>query len=103
MTTLVLFLFLAISFIFSVCFPGDQVAQRVLQHPRGHAGDPTGLRGRQHAHKFSSIKSGVADPSLARIRIRIQIKGHKEVTKQQESMFFLLFLLDDRRIRIRIS
>ncbi len=25
---------------------GDQVAQRVLQHPRGHAGDFTRLRGR---------------------------------------------------------
>ncbi len=32
-----------------------------------------------------------------------KIKCHKEVTKQQESMFFLLFLLDDSRIRIRIS
>jgi hypothetical protein len=30
-----------------------------------------------------------------------QIKSHKEVTKQQESRFFLLFLLGDRRIRIR--
>jgi hypothetical protein len=30
-----------------------------------------------------------------------KIKRHKEVTKQQESRFFLLFLLDDRRIRIR--
>ncbi len=35
---------------------------------------------RVHLHHFSKIKS------------------HKEVTKQQESMFFLLFLLDDRRI-----
>jgi hypothetical protein len=32
-----------------------------------------------------------------------QIKSHKEVTKQQESRFFLLFLLDDRKIRIRTS
>jgi hypothetical protein len=31
-----------------------------------------------------------------------QIKSHKEVKKQLESMFFLLFLLDDRRIRINI-
>ncbi len=31
-----------------------------------------------------------------------RIKSHKEVTKQQESMFFLLFLLHDRRIRIPI-
>ncbi len=37
-----------------------------------------------HLHNFSNIKS------------------HK-VTKQQVSMFFLLFLLDDRRIRIRIT
>ncbi len=29
-------------------------------------------------------------------------KKHKEVTKQWNSMFFLLFLLDDRRSRIRI-
>jgi hypothetical protein len=32
-----------------------------------------------------------------------KIKSHSEVTKQLESMFFLLFLLDDRRIRISIS
>ncbi len=31
-----------------------------------------------------------------------KIKSHKEVTKQKESRFFLLFLLDDRRIRSRI-
>ncbi len=31
-----------------------------------------------------------------------KIKSHKEVSKQQETMFFLLFLLDDRRIRIKI-
>ncbi len=37
-----------------------------------------------HLHNFSKIKS------------------HKEVTKQLKSRFFLLFLLDDRRIRIRI-
>jgi hypothetical protein len=30
-----------------------------------------------------------------------QIKIHKEVTKQQKSRFFLLFLLDDGRIRIQ--
>ncbi len=30
-----------------------------------------------------------------------KIKDHKEVTKQQESRFFLSFLLDDRRIWIR--
>ncbi len=29
-------------------------------------------------------------------------KSHKEVTKQQETMFFSLFLLDDRRIQIWI-
>ncbi len=29
-------------------------------------------------------------------------KTHNEVTKQQESRFYLLFLLDDGRIRIRI-
>jgi hypothetical protein len=29
-----------------------------------------------------------------------EIKSPKEVTKQQDSKFFLLFLLDDRRIRI---
>ncbi len=29
-----------------------------------------------------------------------KIKSHNEVKKQQESMFFLLFLLDDSRIRI---
>ncbi len=32
-----------------------------------------------------------------------QIKSQKEVTKQEESRFFLLFLLDDRRIRIRVQ
>jgi hypothetical protein len=32
-----------------------------------------------------------------------KVKSHKEVSKQQESMFFLLLLLDDRKIRIRIS
>ncbi len=32
-----------------------------------------------------------------------KIKSHKEVTKQQESMFFFLFLLGDRRFRIHIS
>jgi hypothetical protein len=31
-----------------------------------------------------------------------KIKSHKEVTQQQELMFFLHFLLDDRRIRILI-
>jgi hypothetical protein len=30
-----------------------------------------------------------------------EIKSHKEVTKQKESRFFLLFLLDDSRIQIR--
>ncbi len=30
------------------------------------------------------------------------IKSHKKVTKQKESRFFLLFLLYERRIRIRI-
>jgi hypothetical protein len=30
-----------------------------------------------------------------------KIKSDKEVTKQYESRFFLLFLLDDRRIRIQ--
>jgi hypothetical protein len=30
-------------------------------------------------------------------------KSQKEVTIQQEPRFFLLFLLDDRRIRIRIQ
>jgi hypothetical protein len=34
-----------------------------------------------HLHHFSNIKS------------------HKEVTKQQESRFFLLFLLDDREAK----
>jgi hypothetical protein len=29
------------------------------------------------------------------------MKSPKEVTKQKESRFFLLFLLDERRIRIR--
>jgi hypothetical protein len=41
------------------------------------------LKGTLHLHHISNIKS------------------QKEVTKQQESRFFLLFLLDDRRIRIR--
>ena len=31
-----------------------------------------------------------------------KIKSQKEVTNQYKSMFFLLFLLDDRRIQIRI-
>jgi hypothetical protein len=30
-----------------------------------------------------------------------KIKSQKEVTKQEESRFFLLFSLDDRRIRIQ--
>ncbi len=30
-----------------------------------------------------------------------KVKSHKDVTKQLKSMLFLLFLLDDRRIRIR--
>ncbi len=30
-----------------------------------------------------------------------KITSHKEVTKKVESMFFLLFLLDDRKIRFR--
>jgi hypothetical protein len=40
---------------------------------------------KMHLHHFSKIKS------------------NKEVKKQQESSFFLLFLLDDRKIRIRTS
>ncbi len=32
-----------------------------------------------------------------------KIKSHTDVTKQWESIFFLLFLLADGRIRIRIS
>jgi hypothetical protein len=32
-----------------------------------------------------------------------KIKSPKEVTKQKEKKFFLLFLLDDRRIRIHTS
>ncbi len=32
-----------------------------------------------------------------------KIKSHKEVSKQKESRVFLLFSLDDRRIRIRTS
>ncbi len=58
--------------------------------------------------------SGSADPWIrasdlwVRLRLRIlhnflKIKSHKEVTKQEESRFFLLFLLDDRRIRILIQ
>jgi hypothetical protein len=39
---------------------------------------------KSHIHHFSKIKSS------------------KEVSKQQEERFFLLFLLADRRIRIRI-
>jgi hypothetical protein len=35
--------------------------------------------------------------------IFLKIKSQKEVTKQKESRFFILFLLDDRRIRIRTS
>jgi hypothetical protein len=31
-----------------------------------------------------------------------KVKSHKEVTKQKESRFFLLFLLDDRMISSRI-
>jgi hypothetical protein len=31
-----------------------------------------------------------------------QVKSHNEVTKQKKSRFFLLFLLDEGRIRIRI-
>jgi hypothetical protein len=33
----------------------------------------------------------------------LKIKSQKEVTRQWESRFFLLFLFDDRRIRIRIN
>jgi hypothetical protein len=32
-----------------------------------------------------------------------KIKSQKEVTKQKKSRFFLLYLLNDRRIRIRIQ
>ncbi len=32
-----------------------------------------------------------------------QIKSHKEITKQWKSRVFLLFLLDDGRIRLRIQ
>jgi hypothetical protein len=38
----------------------------------------------------------------SRMRIRGLVKNHKEVTKQKKSRFFLLILLDDGRIRIRI-
>jgi hypothetical protein len=43
------------------------------------------FEGTLHIHYFSKIKS------------------QKEVARRQESKFFLLFLLDDRRIRIQIS
>jgi hypothetical protein len=43
------------------------------------------FEGTVHLHHFSKIRS------------------KKEVTKQQESMIFLLFLLGDRRIRINTS
>jgi hypothetical protein len=33
----------------------------------------------------------------------LKIKRHKEVTKQKESRFFFLFLIDDRRIQICTS
>jgi hypothetical protein len=53
---IIFIIFLPISFMFSVYFhfSGDQVAQRVLQHPRGHAGDPPGLRGRQRTLSSSA-------------------------------------------------
>jgi hypothetical protein len=50
-----------------------------------------------------------ADPAIFVIDIQdankkliLKIKSPKEVTKQYESWVFLLFLLDDRRIRSRI-
>ncbi len=36
------------------------------------------------------------------LKVHLKIKSPKEVAKQLESRFFLLFLLDDRRIQIRI-
>ena len=51
-----------------------------------------------------------ADPAIFVIDIQdankkliLKIKSPKEVTKQYESWVFLLFLLDDRRIRIHTS
>jgi hypothetical protein len=48
-------------------------------------------------------KSFPADPFLkVHLHPISKIKSQKEVTKQKESSFFLLFLLGDRRIRGRI-
>ncbi len=50
----------------------------------------------------SSCESRSLDEVSSPQKEHLKIKSYKEVTKQQESMFFLLFLLNDRRIRSRI-
>ena len=47
------------------------------------------------------IRIRMRSGTLAHFYHSSKIKSHKEVTKQKKSRFFLLFLLDDRRIRIR--
>jgi hypothetical protein len=63
--------------------------------------------------RYYECGSGRPKKIQIRMRIRIigtshlhhssKIKSHKEVTKQKESKFSLLFLLDDGRIRIHNS
>ncbi len=57
----------------------------------------------QDANKKLISKKNSADYFLqVHLHHFSKIKRQKEVIQQQESRFFLLFLLDDRRIRIRI-
>jgi hypothetical protein len=54
----------------------------------------------QDANKKLYIKSFSAYYFLkVHLHHFLNIKSHKEVAKQQESRFFLIFLLDDRRIQ----
>jgi hypothetical protein len=57
----------------------------------------------QEANKNLFFKNSFSAYYFLKVHLHhSKIKSQKEVTKQKESGFFLLFLLGDRRIRIRI-
>jgi hypothetical protein len=58
----------------------------------------------QNANKKPTLKKSFSAYYFLKVHLPHfpKIKSAKEVTKQYESRFFLLLLLDDRRIRIRI-
>jgi hypothetical protein len=60
----------------------------------------------QDANKKTNLKKSFSAYYFLKVYLPVhyfsKINSPKEVTKQYESRFFLLFLLDDRRIRIRI-